>query len=58
MDQVKYGKEPLKNLKGCGLPKAYHIRSNFLKAVFHNFFGPFLNTLSHIVNTGSKCSSA
>ena len=32
------GRQPLKNLKGHGLPKADHIPSNFLKAVFHKFY--------------------
>ena len=33
-----FGRQPLKNLKGYGLPKADHIPSNFLKAVFHKFY--------------------
>ena len=28
-------RQPLKSFKGYGLPKAYYIPSNFLKAVFH-----------------------
>ena len=30
-------RQPLENLKGYGLHKAYHTPSNFLKAVFHKF---------------------
>ena len=33
-----FGRQPLKNLKGYGLPKADHNPSNFLKAVFQNFY--------------------
>ena len=32
------GKQPLKNLKGRGLPTADHTPSKFLKVVFHKFY--------------------
>ena len=32
------GRQPLKNLKGYGLPKARHTSSNVLKAVFHSHY--------------------
>ena len=36
------GRQPLKNLKGYGLPKADHTNgpdhTNFLKAAFHKFY--------------------
>ena len=32
------GRQPLKNLKGYGMPKADHTPSDFLKAVFHKIF--------------------
>ena len=32
------GRQPLKNLKGYGLPKADRTLSNFSKAVFHKFY--------------------
>ena len=32
------GRQPLKNLKGYGLPKADHTPSNFLTAAFHKFY--------------------
>ena len=40
------GRQPLKYLKGCGLPKADHTSSNFLKGCLPQILlGPFLNTL-------------
>ena len=40
------GRQPLKYLKGCGLPKADHTPSNFLKGCLPQILlGPFLNTL-------------
>ena len=39
MDQVKIcGEQPLKILKGHGLPKADHTPSEFLEAVSHKFY--------------------
>ena len=32
------GRQPLKNLKGYGLPKVNHTSSHFLKAVFRKFY--------------------
>ena len=32
------GRQPLKNLKGYGQPKADHTPSIFLKVVFHKFY--------------------
>ena len=32
------GRQPLKNLKEYGLPKADHTPSYFLKVVFHKFY--------------------
>ena len=44
------GRQPLKNLKGCGLLQVDHNPSKLVKAVFHKIsVGPFLNTLSHML---------
>ena len=32
------GRQPLKHLKGYGMPKAEHTHSIVLKAVFHKFY--------------------
>ena len=32
------GRQPLKSVKGYGVPKADHTSSIFLKAVFHEFY--------------------
>ena len=32
------GRQPLKNLKGYGLPKADHTPSTFLKVFYHKFY--------------------
>ena len=54
MDQKICGRQPLKNLKGYGLPKADHIPSNFLKASSTNFIWSILkyfvtNTPLHLL---------
>ena len=45
------GRQPLKNFKGCGLLKADHAPSNFLKAVFQKFT---FSILEYFASNGRK----
>ena len=47
MDQVKFV-ECSQKIEEIWYVETDHITLSFLKAVFHRFFDPFLNTLSHI----------